>query len=319
MDITIIIPLVVFVVTALILITSIIFTTSFIERRALLKKIEKRGAGQAPGAQASPIAGATQKQSLWRQFFLGTASHLGGIAKPKSEENLSRVHENLLSLGYKGQNVATIFSGIKVLCAIIMPAAFFFLKTFMQISMTPLLMLSGFIFLVLIGFYLPEIWLRMKIARRKEKILEGFPDALDMLVVCIESGMGMDSAINRVAHEMQYGNKPLSEEFKLYNRELRVGKSRRDALKGLSRRIKLEEVHSLVTLLIQTDKFGTSIAQSLRAHSDFLRVQRHQKAEEKAAKLALKLLFPLIFFIFPSLFVIILGPAIISALKAFKQ
>ncbi|HHT9111126.1 MAG TPA: type II secretion system F family protein [Candidatus Brocadiaceae bacterium] len=316
MDSIIVIPIVVFFITALVSITSIIFTTSFIERRSILKKISKGGAGHAWGGHASPP---TQKQSMLKQFFLGAASQLGNIAKPKNEETLSRVQENLLSLGYKSVNAAKIFSGIKVLFAIILPATFFFLETFIQIQISPLLMLSGYIFLVLIGFYLPEIWLRMKIARRKEKILEGFPDALDMLVVCVESGMGMDSAIDRVAREMQYGNKPLSEEFKLYNREMRLGKSRRDALKGLASRIKLEQVKSLVTLLIQTDKFGTSIAQSLRAHSDFLRVQRHLLAEEKAAKLALKLLFPLIFFIFPSLFVIILGPAIISALVAFKQ
>lgn len=319
MGVTIVIPTVVFFITALVLITAIIFTTSFIERRSILKKIEKGGTGHAWGTQASTPYGASQKQSILKQFFLGTASHLGNLAKPKSEETLSRVQENLMSLGYKSVNAAKIFSGIKVLFATIIPATFFFLKTFTQIPISPLLMLSGYIFLILIGFYLPEIWLRIKIARRKEKIQDGFPDALDMLVVCIESGMGMDSAIDRVANEMQYGNKPLSDEFKLYNREMRLGKSRRDALKGLASRIKLEQVNSLVTLLIQTDKFGTSIAQSLRAHSDFIRVQRHLLAEEKAAKLSLKLLFPLIFFIFPSLFVIILGPAIISALRAFKQ
>lgn len=315
MNIIIVIPALAFFVTAAFLITGSFLTRSFIERRALLKKIEKGGMDQT---REGALSGTDQKHSHLKQYGIGAVTFLGNFVKPKREAEVSRVQENLLSLGHRSLNAATVFFGIKVLGAVILPATFFFLKISTRIQVSPLLMLSMYIFLALIGFYFPEIWLRMKIARRREKILEGFPDALDMLVVCVEAGMGMDSAIDRVAQEMSFGNKPLSEEFKLYNRELRVGKTRRDALKGLAHRIKLDEVNSLVTLLIQTDKFGTSIAQALRAHSDFIRVQRHQLAEEKAAKLALKLLFPLIFFIFPSLFVIILGPAIISALRVFK-
>jgi len=169
-----------------------------------------------------------------------------------------------------------------------------------------------FTFLAVGGFYLPNLWLQNRIERRKEQIFKGFPDALDLMVVCVEAGMGLDSAVTRVAKEMKLNNKVISDEFRIYNLEMRAGKLRRDALKNLGMRCGVPEVDNLVTLLIQTDKFGTSISQSLKVYSDTMRVQRMQRAEEIAAKIPLKLLFPLIFFIFPSLFVAILGPAAIN-------
>jgi len=321
MDImNIIIPIVVFMVMVLIIITIFTVTISAKRRKALLKRIESdRYADLSSGTYLSTSSGSPKKPSRLNEFFTSIAIRFGNFAKPENEENLSRVQENLMSLGYRKHNAASIFFGIKVTCAITFPALFFLLLFFVHTQVAPLLKLSVYVLCAGIGFYLPEIWIRMKIVHRKEKILEGFPDALDMLVVCVEAGMGLDSAIDRVAREMSFGNKPISEELMSYNREMRIGKSRRDALKSLARRVKLDEVGSLVTLLIQTDKFGTSIAQSLRAHSDFMRIQRQLLAEEKAAKIALKLLFPMIFFIFPSLFVIILGPAVLSMLRAFEQ
>ena len=168
----------------------------------------------------------------------------------------------------------------------------------------------------LLGFYLPDIWLRQKTDKRKEKILNALPDALDLLVVCVESGMGLDSAIYRVAQEMRLNSPELSDELQLMNLELRAGKSRRDALKNLALRTNLEEINSLVTLLIQTDQFGTSMADALRIYSDSYRTQRYQRAEELAAKLPVKLIFPLVVFIFPALFVVLLGPAGISIYNA---
>jgi tight adherence protein C len=172
--------------------------------------------------------------------------------------------------------------------------------------------IAAFTILSVGGFYLPNLWLKNKIAKRKEQIFKGFPDALDLMVVCVEAGMGLDSAVTRVAKEMKLNNKVISEEFNIYNLEMRAGKLRRDALKNLGMRCGVTEVDNLVTLLIQTDKFGTSISQSLKVYSDTMRVQRMQRAEEMAAKIPIKLLFPLIFFIFPSLFVAILGPAAIQ-------
>jgi tight adherence protein C len=163
----------------------------------------------------------------------------------------------------------------------------------------------------LFGFYLPNIWLRYKTDKRKEKLLEALPDALDLLVVCVEAGMGLDGAINRVAQEIKLKCSELSEELTFLNLELRAGKPRHDALRNLALRSDLEEMKSLVTLLIQTDKFGTSIAQALRVYSDSYRTQRFQRAEELAAKIPVKLVFPLVLFILPALFVAIVGPAAI--------
>jgi tight adherence protein C len=146
-------------------------------------------------------------------------------------------------------------------------------------------------------------------------MVKGFPDALDLMVVCVEAGMGLDSTITRVSREMELTHKILSEELQIYNFEMRAGKLRRDALKNLAMRTDLPEISNLATLLIQTDKFGTSIGQALKVYSDTMRTQRFQRAEEKAAKLPVKLIFPLILFIFPALFVVILGPAAINVYR----
>jgi tight adherence protein C len=168
-----------------------------------------------------------------------------------------------------------------------------------------------------LGFYLPDIWLRQKTDKRREKLLKALPDALDLMVVCVEAGMGLDEAINRVAKESKIQSRELSEEFSFLGLELRAGKQRQDALKNLAERTNLEEVKNLVTLLIQADKFGTNIADTLRVYSDSFRTERFQRAEEMAAKMPVKLIFPLILFIFPALFIVIIGPAIISIYRNF--
>ncbi len=167
----------------------------------------------------------------------------------------------------------------------------------------------------LFGFYLPNFYLKLKTMRRKEEIQRGLPDALDLMVVCVEAGTGLDAAIQRVGEEMKFSNKALSEEFHLLILELMAGKARRDALRNLALRTDLEDINSLVTLLIQTEQFGTNIGQALRVHSDSMRTKRYQKAEEVAAKLPVKLIFPLILFIFPSIFVVVLGPAAIRIFR----
>ncbi|MEN8211972.1 MAG: type II secretion system F family protein, partial [Thermodesulfobacteriota bacterium] len=164
----------------------------------------------------------------------------------------------------------------------------------------------------LLAFYLPEIWLKQISDKRKERILKGLPDALDLLVICVEAGMGLDSALKRVGDELQLSFPDLSSELHYLNLEMRAGKQRREALTNFAVRTNLKETQSLVTLLIQTDKFGTSVAVALKVFSDSFRTQRFQRAEEKAAKLPVTILIPLIAFIFPALFVVILGPAAIN-------
>jgi tight adherence protein C len=164
---------------------------------------------------------------------------------------------------------------------------------------------------------LPDLWLMLRTSSRKTRIFEALPDALDLMVVCVEAGMGLDAAVTQVGEELKLTHRDLSEEFKLLNLELRAGKSREAALRNLAVRTGVEEVNSLVTLLVQTDRFGTSVAQALRVYSDSFRTKRFQKAEELAAKLPVKLVFPVVLFIFPSLFIIILGPAAISIYESF--
>ena len=181
----------------------------------------------------------------------------------------------------------------------------------------PQLTLALGVFMPFLGFYLPDIWLRQKTDKRREKLLKALPDALDLMVVCVEAGMGLDEAINRVAKESKIQSRELSDEFAFLSLELRAGKQRQDALQNLAERTDLEEVKNLVTLLIQADKFGTNIADTLRVYSDTFRTERFQRAEEMAAKMPVKLIFPLILFIFPALFIVIIGPAIISIYRNF--
>jgi len=257
----------------------------------------------------------TDMFNKFKDQLMKLVGSLGNLVKPKSEGGFSHLRKSLLRAGYRREGASVVFLGLKAFLAIIFLGVSFLLKLWVIKTISSFhFMLLAFI-LTVIGLYLPNLWLRMMITRREDMILKGFPDALDLMVVCVEAGTGLDAAINRVGEEMRLSNKVLSEEFKLLSLELRAGKQRRDALRNLATRVDLEDVSSLVTLLIQTDKFGTSIAQALRVHSDSMRTKRYQKAEELATKLPVKLVFPLIVFIFPSIFVTVLGPAIIQIFR----
>jgi len=253
--------------------------------------------------------------SSFKNEILGMIGSLGKKVKPKDEEGLSHLRKSLSRAGYRRENAPVIFFGVKALLAIVFALGFFFLKVFSLITMTSLQSMLFFVMFALIGFYLPHLWLKWKIARRREEIIKGFPEALDLMVVCVEAGTGLDASITRVGEEMRLSNRVLSDEFRLLSLELRAGKPREEALRNLAVRTDSEDVTSLVTLLIQTEKFGTNIAQTLRVYSDSMRTKRYQRAQEVAAKLPVKLVFPMIFFILPSLFVAIVGPAVIRIAK----
>lgn len=254
----------------------------------------------------------TQGKEKRKGFFHEFISSLGYRMKPKDEAEMSRMRMKLIQAGYRRQSALLFFFGYKAFFAALLAATFFLAKVFLAKTIQPTAFLTVTVLLGLLGFYLPNLWIIIKISSRQEKILEGFPDALDLMVVCVEAGLGLDAAINRVGEEMKIRNGLVSEEFRLLGLELRAGKLRRDALQSLGLRTGLEEVKSLMTLLIQTDKFGTSIAQALRVHADSMRTTRFQRAEEMANKLPVKLVLPLIFCIFPALFVVIIGPAAIK-------
>jgi len=307
----ILISIMIFSATILFVTGIYFYIQSVREHGQLLEKIEK-------GSSVSTVAVDSEAETIsnrLRALSVKVTARLGELAKPKSEEEVANFQKPLARIGYRGPYATLIFFGIKVLGAIVLPTLFLIGKFLSGRAMNPQAVMIIPLVLAMVGFYLPNLWLRLKIAARKEKIMECFPDALDLMVICVEAGMGLDQAINRVGEEMKLNCPPLSDEFKTLNMEMRMGKSRRDALRNMAARTELDDVNSLVTLLIQTDQFGTSIAQALRVHSDSMRVQRRQRAEEKAAKLPLKLLFPLIFFIFPSLFVVIMGPAMIQVFR----
>ncbi len=247
-------------------------------------------------------------------FFTKLLGSLSNLAKPKPEE-ISRLQKTFLKAGFR-RNVSTIFFGSKVALALLFPMAFSVMRAFGFKTMPTLQIILFTLLFAVLGFYSPNVWIRNRITRRKDLISKGFPDALDLMVVCIEAGTSLDAALTKVGDELALSNRTLSNEFKLLSLELRAGKSRKEALQNLALRCDLDDVNSLVTLLIQTDKFGTSVAQALRVYSDSMRTTRQQRAEEQAAKLPVKMLFPMILFLFPPLFVVILGPGAIRIYKA---
>jgi tight adherence protein C len=264
-------------------------------------------------SQAASAANVNEKKENPLFRFLAL---LGKRVSSEDTDDYSNIRQKFLKAGIRKRNVVHVFWGAKILLAVVFIGSFFLFRISLLKMFNPSEVLSMTIFLGLIGFYLPEIWLYIKTSERKNQLLRGLPDALDLLVVCVEAGMGLDAAINRVAEEIKLDSPVLSDELRVLNLEMRAGKLRQDALKDMAMRMDLEDIKSLVTLLIQTDKFGTSMAQALRVYSDSFRTKRFQRAEEIAAKLPVKLIFPCILFIFPSLFVVILGPAAIRIYEA---
>jgi tight adherence protein C len=243
------------------------------------------------------------------------ARSLGDKFAPKDEEDLSRIRVMFLNAGLRGRNTVVVFFGAKVLLAGLFLVSFVLFKIMTGVGLSVPSTMAALSFSAMIGFYAPNFWLKGKIARRREKIALGFPDALDLLVVCTEAGMALDACLTLVGEEMRLSNEQLSDEFRILNLEIRTGKPKATALRNLGVRTGIEDVKSLMTLLIQTDKFGASIGRALRVHSDVMRTKRTQKVEEIAAKLPVKLLFPTVFCIFPALFLLILGPAIIEMMR----
>jgi len=256
-------------------------------------------------------------QSAFKIAFLKFFIKLGNRFKFKNSQDSSINRIRFLRAGIKNPKAGLILWGAKCFIAILFFGIFLVLRAFVFTVMNGQLTIVLCAFIPCLGFYLPEIWLRQKTDKRKEKLLNSLPDALDLLVVCVEAGMGLDEAINRVAKESNLQNPEMSEELTLVGLELRAGKQRQDALKNLAERTNLEEVKNLVTLLVQADNFGTSIAHTLRVYSDSFRIERFQRAEEIAGKLPVKLMFPLIMFIFPSLFIVVIGPGAISIYRNF--
>jgi tight adherence protein C len=258
-----------------------------------------------------------KKRFSLNRIFLTLFTSIGTRLSPRESLDYSDVRLKFLRAGLRGENVATAFLGAKIYMAIFCIIIFMVSNILFYKVLDKAVFMGLTVAIGVLGFYLPNIWLYLKSNSRRDKIVEGLPDALDLLGLCIEAGMGWDSAISRVAGELSMVNPVLSEELKLMNLELRAGKARVDALRNLALRTRSSEINNLVTLLIQTDQFGTSLVDAIRVYSDSYRTKRFQKAEEVAAKLPVKLIFPLGVFIFPSMLIVILGPPFISMYRVF--
>jgi tight adherence protein C len=230
---------------------------------------------------------------------------------PKSEQEVSVAQQRLVRAGFREDSAIKILYGIKVLLPLALIAV---------LLITGLGLHSFFLLIAAagIGFIGPDFVLGKLISNRQAKIRRGLPDVLDMLVICVEAGLSMDQATARTAEELRFAQPVLSDELSVVALEQRAGATRADAWKHLAERTGVDVVRNLVSMLVQSEQFGTSVAKTLRVHSDTLRTKRVQEIEEKAAKLSVKLLFPLVFFIFPSLFVVVLGPAVIMMADSFK-
>jgi tight adherence protein C len=231
---------------------------------------------------------------------------------PKSPKDMSRLQRRLAMAGYHGFKAVLVYSIAEIALAILG-----FVLIFLVAGLR-----TGWFFGIggaIVGFLLPGLVVSRKIAKRKKQIQNGLPDALDLLIISLEAGLALDQAILKCSEELEVSYPALAHELQMVNIETRAGKPRLEALKNFSRRTQVDDVRALVTMLVQTDRFGTSVAQALRTHAEESRVKRRQRAEEKAAKLSVKLIFPLVFFLLPAFFVVVIGPAAIKFIEFFSN
>jgi tight adherence protein C len=273
---------------------------------------------------AKRMAGVVSQQTdspgmMERLSRLGSTSTVESIVQPfqkvlpRSPLEASVLQKRLIRAGYRKDAYANIFYGVKVLTPVLLVV----IASAMRLYEYGALFVYGIA--VAVGFLAPDFWLSNRIAKRQTDIRVGLPEALDLLVVCAEAGLGLDQAIIRVADELAISQPQISDELSLTVLEQRAGRTRADAWKNLAERTNVDSVRAMVATLVQADHFGTSVSKTLRAYSDNLRVQRRQQIEELAAKTTVKLVFPLAFFIFPSIFVVTLGPAIIALIEGFGK
>jgi tight adherence protein C len=252
---------------------------------------------------------AGEAQNIWLEHAVKVSRPLARLAQPSEGWENSPMRLRFINAGWRNQSTPYFFFGAKTLLALILPLLCMLFGGERLLSSGTSLVILALLLSACIGYYLPNMLLNHQIEVRQRDIFDSFPDALDLLTICVEAGLGLEAALNRVAEEIHLKSQVLGQEFQLMILELRAGFSKERALRNLALRTGVEDIDLLVAMLIQSDRFGTSMGESLRIHSDNLRTKRHQRAEEAAAKISLKLLFPLIFMIFPTLMLILVGPA----------
>ncbi|MCK6482673.1 MAG: type II secretion system F family protein [Phycisphaerae bacterium] len=282
------------------------------------KELDRRLTDRATPEDAPQVAGGLDKRREPGRF----AELARKITKPLegSEYARNQLAMKLAQAGYRGERAVAVFLATKLILAGLGFVGGWFLhraigsqpaKTHEVIAYV--LMVGGF------GFFLPQVWLGARASSRALKISNGLADSLDMIVVMVEAGLGLDAAIQRCADEIQIAHPEIADEWRLAARETQMGLTRGEALRKMAERTGVEEMSTLVAILTQAERFGTSIATALRVQADVMRTKRHQKAEEAAAKVAVKMIFPLVLFIFPTIFIVLAGPAAMRIGKAFGK
>jgi tight adherence protein C len=248
-----------------------------------------------------------QQERLWSSLAsVGKLISAGAAGSSRSQLMMTRA-------GIRRADAMLVVGGAKLLCPLLLILIVLSSGVY-RWNPVMVLAVAG-----LVGYLIPEGWLLLRIQARQKRLRHAIPDGLDLLVICVEAGLGLDHALLRVSEELQLTHPDLSEELQHVNAEMRLGKNRTDALRELARRTGLDDIKALVAMLVQTERFGTSIAQSLRVYSDDLRSKRRQRAEEAAAKISVKMVPVLVFFIFPALMVVVLGPAVITIMRQFLK
>jgi tight adherence protein C len=267
---------------------------------------------------SSAIVSPVEDVSLQNRIRKATVSLGSVIGKfdffaPKSKTDISLIQKRLIRAGFRKDSAIKIFYGAKVVA----------MTTLSAIALVSGLGRLNYLFVILVafgmGFMAPDIWLGMRISSRQKLIRRGLPDVLDLLIVCVEAGLSLDQAVVRTSEELNRSNSAIGDELSMVVLEQRAGCPRIDAWKHLADRTNENSVRSVVSTLIQSEQFGTSIAKTLRVHSETLRTKRVQQIEEQAAKTGIKILFPLVLLIFPSVFVVTLGPAVILMMESFSK
>lgn len=251
-------------------------------------------------------------EAQWHERVLAMAGPIGKLALPRGGWERSHLRTRFMNAGLRNASAPALYFAAKTVLTFMLPALFLSYLGLWHGAATSQLVLLGITVAAAIGYYLPTIVLSHLIKLRQRDLFENFPDALDLMIVCIEAGLSLDAVIARAGEEVRINSPALADELHLVTLELRAGASREQALRNLALRSGIEEIDALVAMLIQADRFGTSIADSLRVQSESLRSKRRLRAEEAAAKIPTKMLFPLIFCVFPALLVVLLGPAVLS-------
>jgi tight adherence protein C len=292
----------------LIVIFALVFGASMLIVQALLPGAAQRRLQSLSGQAADTPSTAAE----WVVRISKASGPLAKLSLPDSGLRMTALRTRFIQAGLRAQYVPTLFFAAKTMLAVALPALLWLSTATLTRGVAINLMLLCALVAAAVGYYLPNVALNIRIRRRQREIFENFPDALDLMTVCIEAGLSTDAAIARVAQEVASTSDAVGEELYLATLEMRAGQSKEQALRNLGMRSGVADVDTLATMLIQAERFGTSIADSLRVHSEHLRTRRRQLAEERAAKVALKLLMPLIFCIFPALILIMLGPSFIQ-------